>query len=134
MLTRLCASVPPPKVHTVRYAGVLASASRLRSRIVPKPKLREDEAATDETSEEEKPKGSRYWRWGELLKRTFDIELLCPTCQEPMTLVALVRDEESILRFLESRGETTEAPRREPARGPPFFRSKAVRRLASEDA
>jgi len=134
LLTRLCASVPPPKVHTVRYAGVLASASRLRSRVVPKPKGREQEPVADDGSNEEKPKGSRYWRWSELLKRTFDIELLCPTCQEPMKVAALVRDDESIVRFLKSRGEATEAPRREPARGPPFFRSKAVRRLASEDA
>ena len=45
-LTRLAASVPPPKFspfgdhearHTVRYSGVLASASKLRSRIAPKP-------------------------------------------------------------------------------------------------
>jgi len=37
LLTRLCASVPPPRFHTVRYAGVLASASRLRPRILPEP-------------------------------------------------------------------------------------------------
>jgi len=101
---------------------------------VPKPNLLENEAATDETSKDEKPKGSRYWRWGELLKRTFDIELLCPSCQAPMKLVALVRDGPSLVRFLKSRGEPTEAPRREPARGPPHFRSKAVRRLAHADA
>ena len=35
--SRLAASVPPPKFHTVRYSGVLASASKLRSRIAPKP-------------------------------------------------------------------------------------------------
>ena len=34
LLTRLCA-VPPPRFHTTRYAGVLASASKLRSRIIP---------------------------------------------------------------------------------------------------
>jgi hypothetical protein len=37
LLTRLCASVPPPRFHTVRYAGVLASASKLRPRILPEP-------------------------------------------------------------------------------------------------
>ena len=37
LLTRLCASVPPRKVHTVRYVGVLASASKLRPRILPEP-------------------------------------------------------------------------------------------------
>ena len=37
LLSRLAASVPAPRMHTVRYAGVLASASKLRRRIVPKP-------------------------------------------------------------------------------------------------
>jgi hypothetical protein len=37
LLCRLAASVPPPRLHTVRYAGVLAPASKLRSRIEPKP-------------------------------------------------------------------------------------------------
>ena len=35
LLCRLAASVPPPRHHTVRYAGVLAAASEWRSRIVP---------------------------------------------------------------------------------------------------
>jgi hypothetical protein len=32
LLCRLAASVPPPRFHTVKYAGVLASASRPRWR------------------------------------------------------------------------------------------------------
>jgi hypothetical protein len=31
LLSRLAAAVPPPRLHTVRYAGVLAPASKLRS-------------------------------------------------------------------------------------------------------
>lgn len=37
LLSRLAAAVPPPRPHTVRYAGVLASAGAWRSRIVPAP-------------------------------------------------------------------------------------------------
>jgi len=37
LLCRLAASVPAPGTHTVRYAGVLGSASKLRARIVPAP-------------------------------------------------------------------------------------------------
>ena len=36
LLSRLCASVPPPRFHTVRYAGVLGSASKLRARLTPR--------------------------------------------------------------------------------------------------
>ena len=40
LLCRLATSVPPPRFHTVRYAGVLAAASPWRSRIAPKPPRR----------------------------------------------------------------------------------------------
>ena len=68
----------------------------------------------------------RYFPWAELLKRTFAIDLLCPNCKEPMKLVALVTEPESVKRFLRALGEPTEAPPRAAARGPPWFR--AVRR------
>ena len=35
LLSRLAASVPAPRLHTVRYAGVLASASKLRLTLPP---------------------------------------------------------------------------------------------------
>ena len=37
LLYRLAAAVPPRRFHTVRYAGVLASHAKWRSRVVPKP-------------------------------------------------------------------------------------------------
>jgi hypothetical protein len=37
LLCRLATSVPPPRLHTIRYAGVLAPASPWRSRLAPKP-------------------------------------------------------------------------------------------------
>jgi hypothetical protein len=35
LLCRLATSVPPPRFHTVRYAGVLAAASPWRPRVAP---------------------------------------------------------------------------------------------------
>src|SRR5690606_29758254 len=35
LLVRLCAAVPPPRFHMVRYFGVLSSHSAFRSRVVP---------------------------------------------------------------------------------------------------
>jgi len=35
LLCRLATAVPPPRYHTVKYAGVLAAASPWRSRIAP---------------------------------------------------------------------------------------------------
>jgi hypothetical protein len=66
LLCRLAVSVPPPRFHTVRYAGVLAPASKLRPRIVPKPSAT---PANDlEPNAQPKRGGSRYRPWAELLK------------------------------------------------------------------
>ena len=129
LLVRLAARVPPPRFHTVRYSGVLGSASKLRSAIVPKPKAKADDPRPDTDGEEATPRrGSRYRPWAELLKRTFGIEVeVCPTCGGRMKLRALITAAESIDRYLKKLGEPTELPPRAPARAPPYFRSSVVR-------
>ena len=124
LLCRLAASVPAPGTHTVRDAGVLASASRLRPRIVLKP-----EVAAAEDASEAKPKrqGCRYRSWAELLA-TLGIDAFeCPSCEGRMRILALVREPNDVRRFLKALGEPTEAPERAPARGPPYWASRALR-------
>ncbi len=65
LLSRLAASVPAKRTHTVRYAGVLASASKVRSRIVPIPPV--PPALEDDDECKPKPSGCRYRTWAELL-------------------------------------------------------------------
>jgi hypothetical protein len=133
LLSRLAASVPPPRLHTVRYAGVLAPASKLRSRIVPEPPT--PPATTDDLDASAAPTpkrgGCRYRPWAELLKRTFGVDVLeCPTCKGRMKLLAVVTEPKSIERILRHLGEPTEPPKRAPARGPPFWKSSVLRRSA----
>jgi hypothetical protein len=52
----------------------------------------------------------------------------CPTCQGRMKLLALVKDPKSIARTLSAAGEATELPRRSPGRGPPYWKSRVLRR------
>jgi hypothetical protein len=71
----------------VRYAGVLAPASKLRARIVPKPAAPAVPATEDIDAPAVPPKrgGSRYRPWAELLKRTFGVDVLeCPKCKGKM--------------------------------------------------
>lgn len=134
LLCRLAASVPPPKLHTVRYAGVLAPASKLRSRIVPKVAAPANDTETSAEPPERPVSGSRYRPWAELLQRCFSIDVLsCPTCGGRMRLVALVTEPKSIRRFLRGLGEPTLPPVREPARGPPHWKSRVLRRAAGDD-
>jgi len=131
LLSRLATAVPPPRRHTVRYAGILAPASKMRPKIVPRPAVAAEE--TVEAEEPAKPAGSRYRPWAELLKRCFAVDVLaCPRCGGRMRLVALVTEAASVRRFLRGLGESTDAPARAPARGPPYWRSRVLRRAAGE--
>ena len=133
LLCRLAAMVPPPRFHTTRYAGVLASASRWRPLIVPKPPPTLSAAGVAEPSCAPPPPcdtaGSRYRPWAELLKRTFGVDVeTCPRCGGRMRLLALITDPPEVARFLRHHGELTEPPPRAPARAPPFWQSKILRR------
>jgi len=129
LLCRLAASVPPPRFHTVRYAGVLAPASPWRPRVVP---LKQAPAPSDEAGQQKR--ASSYWPWAELLARTFAVDVLaCPQCQGRMRLLALVKEPTSIGRYLTAIGEPAEVPPRSPGRGPPYWKSRVLRRQAHGD-
>ena len=128
LLSRLAASVPAPRLHTVRYAGVLASASKVRARLAPKPAV----APKPTADVPESPRRGAYRPWAELLKRTFGFDVLtCPCCSGRMKLLALVTEPQSIARYLRGIGEPTDVPKRTPARGPPYWASRVLRRSAS---
>ena len=68
-----------------------------------------------------------------MLMRTLSIDAeKCETCGARMKLRALVTLPASIQRFLRDAGEPTELPPLSPARDPPFFRSRALRRKLGE--
>ena len=50
-----------------------------------------------------------------------------------MRLLAMVTEPKSIARYLRSLGEPTSAPEPQPARGPPYWKSRALRRAAFGD-
>jgi hypothetical protein len=129
LLCRLATSVPPPRLHTIRYAGVLAPASPWRSRLAPPPQA---PAASDEPGRPSHAGG--YRPWAELLARTFAVDVLaCPTCQGRMKLLGLVKNPAIISRTLATVGEATEVPRRSPGRGPPYWKSRVLRRQVLGD-
>ena len=135
LLCRLATSVPPPRYHTVKYAGVLASASKWRSRIAPKPVV---DASVDATAANAPAatvrRGCTYRPWAELLRRTFALDVLeCPKCKGRMKLVAMVTEAKCIRRFLASTDEPLDAPTPSPNRGPPFWQSTVLRRKALGD-
>lgn len=134
LLCRLATSVPPPRHHTVKYAGVLAPASSWRARIAPKPTAPTQVEADDDDAPRHPGRASRYRPWAELLQRTFAIDVLeCPKCKGRMRLLAMVTERAAVRRFLAKRGELVDVPERSPSRGPPYWKSTVLRRKAMGD-
>ena len=134
-ITRLAASVPPPRFHLVKYAGVLASAHKWRSRIAPKKPDVPPASAAPLVGVDDKPKRKGAYRtWAQLLARTFSVDVLCcQKCGGRMRLVAMVTCPRSIRAYLEGIGEWVDVPEKSPARGPPYWRSTVLRRKALGD-
>jgi hypothetical protein len=62
---------------------------------------------------------SHYISWSELLRRTFDIDTICPRCKTPLRLIALIKTDATIQKILSAMGLPTCAPKLCPARPPP---------------
>jgi hypothetical protein len=109
-LRRLATTIPPPRLHVVRYSGVLASAAKLRPLIVPPA---QPPADADPAKPANKPPTHRcaYIPWAILAKKTFKQDIdRCPKCGGKMKLKSLVQEPENIARFLRHLGEPTEPP------------------------
>jgi hypothetical protein len=116
------AAVPYPRLHTVRYSGVLAPASKLRAKIAPtrEPIAAEGEAECVRSAiacemPDELPKPGPYRPWAELLTRTFHVDVLqCPNCQGRMRLLAVLNDgAEGVTYAASARGPSCQRKRRQ---------------------
>jgi hypothetical protein len=97
-MQRLAALVPRPRLHLIRYHGVLAPHAKLRPRGVPQAPPAQEQAATEaavgaESEVETVQARPRRISWARLLKRVFDIDVRhCPRCGagEPKIIAAIL--------------------------------------------
>jgi hypothetical protein len=61
---------------------------------------------------------SHYISWSQLLRKTFEIDTICPRCKIPLRLIAMIETEDTIKKILSAMGLPTEAPKLSPARSP----------------
>ena len=87
-MQRLAALVPRPRLHLIRFHGVLAPHARLRAAIVPTPALTTPAHAADCAHA---PGASTRMSWARLLKRVFDIER-CPRCGGNLKIIAAIEE------------------------------------------
>ena len=144
LIARLCALVPPPRFHTVRYHGVLAPHAALRPLVVPHSEHDEtidhdridvligqlelfplpDIPATprlpDGKADIKTSRGSSYIPFHKLLRRVFQVDIhACPRCSERLRIKGSVTAKADIDRVLEALHIPSEPPAIAPARAPP---------------
>jgi hypothetical protein len=82
-IQRLAALVPRPRLHLIRFHGVLAPNARLRPEIIPNVPVNVNTPSADH-AEVPPPAAPSPMSWARLLKRVFEIDIeQCPQCGAP---------------------------------------------------
>ncbi len=117
-MQRLAALVPRPRLHLIRFHGVLAPNSKLRAQVVPKQPPQPAQTTQPEASEVNLAHRPMRPSWARLLKRVFDLDLEhCPNCGGELKIIAAILDASVIEKLLTHLGLQARAPPRAPARG-----------------
>ncbi|MEM1034491.1 MAG: transposase [Myxococcota bacterium] len=122
LLARLCALIPPPRMHMVRYHGVLASRSKLRAEVVPEPSTPEVDpmqlqAELElELGDEHHPR-RKPWAW--LLRHVFEEDVsICPRCAGPTSWLEVATEPDAIARAMADHGLAPAGRLPSPSAGP----------------
>jgi hypothetical protein len=120
-MQRLAALVPRPRLHLIRYHGVLAPNAKLRAHVVPQgPEAAGPATEAAVAANEAEPVRARSQRmgWARLLKRVFDIDLQhCPRCGGvQVKIVAAILERAAIEKILTHLGLDPQPPPRGKAR------------------
>ena len=124
-MQRLAALVPRPRLHLIRFHGVLAPNAKLRAQVVPQePELpQEPEPPAQATHPAECETSCAHHRpvrlsWAKLLKRVFEIDMEhCPNCGGELKIIAAILEQPVIEKILTHLGLQARAPPGAPARG-----------------
>ena len=119
-MQRLAVLVPRPRLHLIRFHGVLAPNAKLRALVV-QACPDEDVAASELAAAEPACEHRRSARisWARLLKRVFEIDLEhCPNCGGQLKIIAAILESAVIERILTHLGLQADCGRMTaPARG-----------------
>ena len=122
-MQRLAALVPRPRLHLIRFHGVLAPNAKLRSEVVPAPAQTTTAGAGDC---KHAPAHSAPVRmcWARLLKRVFDIDIeRCAHCGGKLKIIAVIEEPAVIERILTHLGLCAQPPPRAAARRVDLFQA-----------
>ena len=116
-MQRLAALVPRPRLHLIRFHGVLAPNSKLRAAVVPTPSdpLTSGSSSNTDSNADTAHGLSRSSRisWARLLGGVFALDLeRCSHCAGKLSIIAAIVEAKAINRILSHLGLPTRAPPR----------------------
>jgi hypothetical protein len=116
-MQRLAALVPRPRLHLIRFHGVLAPNAKLRPLVVPQGPPAQAQAAAECEVEPVQARPHRIG-WARLLKRVLDIDLRhCPNCgRGELKIIAAILERPVIEKILTHLGLDAQPPPRGLAR------------------
>jgi len=121
-MQRMAALVPRPRLHLIRFHGVLASNAKLRPLVVPRGPQVEEQASEVAVAggcevETVQVRPHRI-SWARLLKRVFDIDMQhCPNCGGgELKIIAAILERSVIEKILTHLGLDPQPPPRGRAR------------------
>jgi putative transposase len=121
LMQRLAALVPRPRLHLIRFHGVLAPHAKLRAAIVAGPAQQATEHPADHAHA---PGSPARMSWACLLKRVFDLDIeYCPNCGGRLQIIAAIVEPQTIAKILTQLHLPARAPPRSPARPLPLFQA-----------
>ncbi len=116
-MQRLAALVPRPRLHLIRFHGVLAPIAKLRSKVVPK-----SESATAHAEEHPCALSAPVrMSWARMLKRVFDIDIEHCACGGKLKFLAMIEQPDVIEKILTHLGLAEQPPPIAPARRVELF-------------
>jgi hypothetical protein len=115
-MQRLAALVPRPRLHLIRFHGVLAPHAKLRAAIIPQPAQKQSAPMHEHAH----GKAARM-SWARLLRRVFDIDVEHCECGGKLKIIAAIEEPVLIVRILTHLGLPARSPPRAPARSPPLI-------------
>ena len=124
--------MPAPRVHLVRFHGILGPAAALRALIIPTASNKTestpvesnpvvssecvDAAVAKGPQREAAKQRSRNYSWAQLMKRVFAIDVLqCDRCGGAMRLMATIHSPEAKRKILDCLGLPSRPPPMAPA-------------------
>ncbi len=120
---RLAARVPRPRLHLIRFHGVLAPHAKLRAQIVPSAPINAQEAC-DHHAQTPPASAPTRMSWACLLKRVFDIDIeQCPRCGGRLRIIAAIEDPQVLVKILTHLGLPARARHARLARPFPLFQA-----------